>query len=384
MRFAQPIRKSLLGLAFALGASAPVIAAEAAPQFKVDPFWPQQLPNNWALGEISGLAVDAQDNVWVIHRPRSLNERETKAARTPPAAPCCIPAPPVIAFSPEGKVVAAWGGPGEGYDWPSNEHGVTVDPQGNVWILGNGNGPRGADGKADGSKADGHAIKFTRDGKFLFQLGKPGATKGSLAKDQIAKAPKIVFDAKGEEAYIADGYVNHRIVVYDAKTGAFKRHWGAYGNAPTDKEKPGINPKTNLPDQMETVHCVVRANDGLVYACDRQNQRIQVFESSGKFVREFLYNLPNLDQRIPGRVADMAVWQDKPQSYLVIADGNFEQVRIVRRDNGQEITTFGRQGTYAGEFMRLHVITTDAKGNIFTGEAGGYRVQKFVPATPIK
>ncbi|MGE3475576.1 MAG: hypothetical protein AB7H70_07185 [Rhodospirillaceae bacterium] len=378
------LRSSFVALALTLGLAAPVLAADAAPEFKVDPFWPQTLPNNWVLGEISGLAVDAQDNVWVIHRPRTLTARETKASRTPPAAPCCAAAPPVIAFSPEGKVVAAWGGPGQGYDWPSSEHGVTVDPQGNVWILGNGDGPLGADGKPDRSKADGHAIKFTRDGKFLFQLGKPGATKGSLDKNQLSKAPKIVFDAKGEEAYIADGYVNHRVIVYDAKTGAFKRMWGAYGNAPTDKDKPGLDPKTNLPDQMETVHCVVRANDGLVYACDRQNQRIQVFESSGKFVKEFLYNMPNLDQRIPGRVADMAIWQDKAQSYLVIADGNYETVRIVSRENGQDVRTFGRQGTYAGEFSRLHVITTDSKGNVFTGEAGGHRVQKFAPNTPIK
>ncbi len=378
------ILHSFFALALTLGVAAPAIAADAAPEFKVDPFWPQTLPNNWVLGEISGLAVDAQDNVWVIHRPRTLTARETKAARTPPAAPCCVAAPPVIAFSPDGKVVAAWGGPGQGYDWPSSEHGVTVDPQGNVWILGNGDGPLGADGKPDRTKADGHAIKFTRDGKFLFQLGKPGATKGSLDKNQLAKAPKVVFDAKGEEAYIADGYVNHRVVVYDAKTGAFKRMWGAYGNAPTDKEQPGLNPTTKHADQLEMVHCVARANDGLVYVCDRQNQRVQVFESSGKFVKEFLYNIPNLDQRIPGRVADMAIWQDKAQSYLVIADGNFETVRIVSRENGQELRTFGRQGTYAGEFSRLHVITTDSKGNVFTGEAGGHRVQKFAPNTPIK
>jgi hypothetical protein len=380
MRFAR----SLLLLALAFSAGSPVLAADAVPQFKVDPFWPQTLPNNWQLGEISGLSVDAQDNVWVIHRPRSLDDRQTKAAANPPSAPCCIPAPPVIAFSPEGKVVAAWGGPGQGYDWPSNEHGVTVDPQGNVWILGNGNGPRGADGKPDTSKADGHAIKFTRDGKFLFQLGKPGATKGSVGNTQLAKAPKIVFDQKGEEAYVADGYVNHRIIVFDAKTGAFKRQWGAYGNPATDKKQPGINPKTNLPDQMQTIHCVVRANDGLVYACDRQNHRVQVFESSGKFVKEFLYAAPNVSQDYPGRVADMAVYQDKAQSYLVIADGNYENIRLVRRDNGEQVGTIGRQGTYAGEFMRLHVITTDSKGNIFTGEAGGLRVQKFVPSTPIK
>jgi len=360
-------------------------AAESPPQFKVDPFWPQTLPNNWTLGEISGVAVDADDNVWVIHRPGTLTPRETKAARNPPASPCCVPAPPVLAFSKDGQVIAAWGGPGQDYDWPSNEHGITVDPKGHVWVMGNGNGLPGPDGKPDG-KADGMALKFTRDGKFIMQIGGRGVTKGSRDTTIMAKPPKVVFDSEGKEAYFADGYTNRRVIVFDAETGAYKRMWGAYGNVPSDDAPASLNPKTKLPDQFALVHCVVRADDGMVYVCDRQHQRIQVFDSAGKFQKEFLYNTPTLDQSIPGRLADLAVWPDKAGTYLVIADGNFENIHIVRRDNGASVMTVGRQGRYAGEFSRLHVLAVDSRGNIFTGEAGGGRVQKFAvtAGTPAK
>lgn len=343
-------------------------AENPTPQLKVDPFWPRTLPNNWAIGQIAGLAVDAKDHVWVLHRPGSLVARETKAARTPPAATCCIPAPPVIEFDRSGKVVRAWGGPGEGYDWPSNEHGITVDPKGNVWILGNGNGS-----KSDRSAADGMALKFTADGKFLMQIGGRGPAKNSKDTTRLNKAAKVVFDAAGSEAYIADGYVNHRVIVFDANTGAFKRMWGAYGAAPTDTDESRASP----PTQFDVVHCVARAADGLVYVCDRQHHRIQVFESDGRFVTEFFYEEDNLDGDIPGKVADLAIWPDREQSLLIIADGNAEAVRLVRRDNGKAVTSVGRQGDYAGQFNRLHVLAVDSMGNIFTGEAGAKRVQKF-------
>lgn len=358
------------------GASMSVAAETAAPQMKVDPFWPKTLPNNWTLGQIAGLAVDAKDNVWVIQRPGSLTARETKAARTPPAASCCIPAPPVIEFDSAGQVVRAWGGPGKGYDWPSNEHGITVDPKGNVWILGNGSGPLDANGQPDRSLSDGMALKFTADGKFLLQIGGRGPAKDSQDTTRLNKAAKIVFDAQGNEAYIADGYVNHRVIVFDANTGAFKRMWGAYGKPPTDikvTDRSTGGPLT----QFNVVHCVVRAADGLVYVCDRQHHRIQVFKSDGSFVNEFSYLQDNLDGTIPGKVADLAIWPDRKQSMLIIADGNTEAVRLVRRDNGKPVTSIGRQGNYAGEFNNLHVLTVDSRGNIYTGEAGSNRVQKF-------
>ena len=136
-----------------------------APRFQVDPFWPKPLPNRWILGQVAGVAVDAQDHVWIVQRPKSLTEDERGATLSPPRSLCCAPAPPVMEFDAEGNLLQAWGGPGPGFDWPANEHGIYVDPQGNVWLAGNG-------------EKDSHIIKFTRDGRFLLQIGKPGASGG--------------------------------------------------------------------------------------------------------------------------------------------------------------------------------------------------------------
>jgi hypothetical protein len=232
----------------------------------------------------------------------------------------------------------------------------------------------GADGKPDRTRSDGMALKFTADGKFLLQIGGRGPAKNSRDTTRLNKAAKIVFDAAGKEAYIADGYVNHRVIVFDAHTGAFKRMWGAYGKPPTDEQAGSSGAPLT---QFAVVHCAMRAADGLVYVCDRQHHRVQVFESDGSFVEEFSYAQPYLDAGIPGRVADLALWPDRNQSFLIIADGNFEMIRLVRRDDGAAVTSIGRQGTYAGQFDRLHVLTVDSHGNIYTGEAGARRVQKF-------
>ncbi len=349
-------------------------AEATAPRFQVDPFWPQTLPNNWALGEIAGVAVDDRDHVWVIQRPGSLTPRETKAARTPAAASCCLPAPPVLEFDASGKVVRAWGGPGADYDWPSNEHGITIDPKGNVWILGNGNG--NSNDPKDRSMADGMALKFSADGNFLLQIGGRGLAKDSLDTTRLSKAAKVVFDAEGTEAYIADGYINQRVIVFDANTGAFKRMWGAYGKPPA-AHKLTESKSVSMPAQFNVVHCVVRATDGFVYVCDRQHHRIQVFRSDGSFVTEFFYGDENVDSTIPGKVADMAIWPDREQSMLIIADGNAEAVRLVKREDGRAVLSLGRQGDYAGQFNRLHVLAVDSRGNIYTGEAGAKRLQKF-------
>ena len=350
------------------------------PEFKVDPYWPKTLPNNWAIGEIAGIWVDNQDNVWVDQRPGTLTERETRGGT--PNVPCCVAAPPIIEFSPAGDVIRAWGGPGQGYDWPSNEHGVTVDPEGNVWVLGNGGGPRGADGKPDRTKGDGMALKFTVDGKFLMQIGGRG-TGNSLDTTRLNHAAKVVFDPKTKEAFIADGYGNHRVIVFDMDTGKFKRMWGAYGKPPTDDKDDGTDgayPLNAPPKQFATVHCIMRSNDALLYVCDRQNNRVQVFKEDGTFVKEFLY--PGKNDHFPGRVTDLGFWQDKNQSMLIINDGNTEAIHLVRRDDGKELMQFGRPGNYAGEFNRQHVLAADSHGDIFAGEAGAHRVQKFAPSVP--
>src|SRR5215204_313028 len=184
------------------------------PTFRVDPFWPKPLPNRWILGAVAGVAVDARDHVWVTHRPSTLQPNETRSIWKA--------APPVLEFDADGTLVASWGGPGTGYDWPQLEHGIHIDAQDNVWL--------GA-----GGERDAHILKFTRAGKFLMQIGKPGQSKGSNDTANLGAPANIVVDAAANELYVADGYVNHRVIVFDAATGAYKRHWGAYGRMPDDR-----------------------------------------------------------------------------------------------------------------------------------------------------
>ena len=340
-------------------------------EYAVDTNWPQlPLPNNWVIGEVGGIWVDEQDHVWIVHRPSTLVSYELGAAATPPYSVCCVAAPPVIEFDPSGKVVRAWGGPGEGYEWPSTEHGISVDHKGNVWIGGSATRPR-----TDGAPADGMVLKFTRDGKFLLQIGHAGPSKGSLDTTQLSGAADIFVDPVENEAYVADGYGNHRVIVFDADTGTFKRMWGAYGKPPTDNEISREGSRDELPNQFRNVHCVEIARDGLVYVCDRDNNRMQVFKKDGAFVSERFY-LKNT--RGAGTVGNISFWPDSEQSIMAITDiGNF-LIRLVDRDGGDIISTFGHYGNYAGQMNRLHQAAFDSQGNLFTSEAAGKRVQKFV------
>src|SRR5213595_341297 len=231
--------------------------------YAVDAAWPKPLPNNWTLGQVAGIAVDARDHVWLIHRPKTLIDEEKGAALSPPRAKCCVAAPPVIEFDGEGNLLRAWGGPGAGYEWFENEHGIYVDTQGNVWVGGN-------------DPKDHQLIKFTPDGKFLMQIGRAGQTGGSNSPTLLGRPAHMEIDAAANELYIADGYGNKRVIVLDASTGAYKRHWGAYGRAPSDEKLPLYNPQS--PQFANPVHCVRLSNDGLVYVCDRQQPRAGVQE----------------------------------------------------------------------------------------------------------
>src|SRR5580692_2711382 len=236
-------------------------ATVQAPMFEVDPLWPKPLPNHWLMGMTIGVSVDAQDNVWIIHRQGSLEPGELHATTNPPTAMCCHPAPPVMEFDQDGNLLRHWGGPGAGYDWPKSEHGIMVDNDGNVWIGGNDN-------------ADDQILKFTGEGKFLQQIGHAGQTGGSNSHDLLGRPAHMMLDPAADELYVADGYKNRRVIVFDAKTGAFKRLWGAYGHVPSDEKLPPYSPSAPLPQQFgNPVHCVRLAHDGLVYVCDRANDR---------------------------------------------------------------------------------------------------------------
>jgi len=336
-----------------------------APMFEVDPFWPKPLPNHWILGATIGLAVDSRDHVYIIHRRDTFNERtEIGAATDPIKSDCCIPAPNVLEFDPDGNLVNHWGGPGEGYDWPSSNHGITVDHKDNIWIGGNGRG-------------DSHILKFTRDGKFLAQFGAADAGTDSNSQENFGGVAEISFDADANEAYVADGYRNKRVAVLDADTGKLKRYWGAYGNKPDDANLGPFTPGEEPAQQFRNpVHCAQPSNDGLIYVCDRVNNRLQVFKPDGTYITELFVK--------PNSLGDGAVWDisfspDPEQRFIYLADGTNRKIFIIERKTLEILTNFGDGGRNPGQFFAVHNIATDSKGNIYTTETyEGKRLQKFV------
>ena len=342
-------------------------ATVMAPRFEVDPMWPKPLPNHWVMGETIGVSVDAQGHIWVLHRPTSLEDNELHATKTPPWAKCCTPAPPVLEFDQAGNLVGHWGGPGPGYDWPLRNHGITVDYKGNVWIGGNDQGV---------PSHDHMLLKFTHEGKFLMQIGKPSQSKGSDDVENLRLPAKTFVDPKTNELYVADGYGNHRVIVFDADTGQYKRHWGAYGHKPDDTIVP-YQPSDPPSQQFRNpVHCVMLSHDDLLYVCDRGNDRIQVFKPDGTFVKEAFIEKETLGS---GSVFDIAFSPDAQQKYIYLADGENQQVHILDRQSLEVLTSFGDGGRQPGQFYGVHSIATDAKGNIYTTETyRGQRVQKFI------
>ena len=373
--------------------------------------WPKPLPNHWVIGQTIGVSVDAQDHVWIIHRAGALERMEVYAAANPPAAECCAPAPPVLEFDQEGNLIGHWGGEdGPGYEWPASNHGITVDYKGNVWIGGNGrtraaNGPEEAGGAAAAGRAapaqaqgkqaekgaggagrapggpplyhDSMVLKFTQDGKFLMAIGKAGASQGSNDTANLGLPAKMFVDPKTNELYVADGYGNHRVIVYDADTGQFKRYWGAYGNKPDDMNlgpyRPGQPPAQQF---RNPVHCAELSHDNLLYVCDRRNDRIQVFKPDGTFVKEVFIAPNTLGD---GSAWDIAFSKDPQQKYIYLVDGSNEKIYIMLRETLEILTSFGDGGRQPGQFYAVHSIATDSKGNIYTTETyRGQRVQRFM------
>jgi DNA-binding beta-propeller fold protein YncE len=347
-----------------------------APRFEVDPFWPKPLPNHWVLGNAIGVWVDDQDVVWIINRGSATLADNEKALELK-AGDCCMGAPPVLAYDAAGNLVRHWGGAGQGYDWPASNHGIFVDHAGSVWIGGNGAG-------------DSHILKFTKDGKFLKQFGKPNARAGAKnsqgqptyaggSNDQanFGRVAKIFVDPKANEAFVADGYLNKRVAVLDATTGQMKRYWGAYGNKPDDSDLGPYRPEAPPAQQFRNpVHCADLSNDGFLYVCDRVNDRLQVFRPDGTFVKEMFIAK---NTKASGSVWDVAFSKDPAQRYLYLADGINNRIYVIQRDTLQVLTSFGDGGRQPGQFYGVHSIAVDSKGNIYTTETWeGKRVQKFV------
>ena len=357
--------------AILLSANALATCAQDVPKYQVDPFWPQELPNNWILGQVGGLAVDREDHIWVLQRPASDTVDEVGASLTPPRSQCCIAAPPVLEFDNQGHLLHSWGGPGKGFDWPKTEHAIYVDRDENVWISGNG-------------PTDRHVLKFKKDGHFLMQIGHPSSDPpDSMRTDILGRPAGIEVDSDAHEVYIADGYMNKRVIVFDSDTGAFKRLWGAYGNPPKDIAAGPYNPGAPRDQQFRNpVHCVHISQDGLVYVCDRANDRVQVFTKQGKFVKEFPVRPETLGI---GSVWQLAFSNDERQKFLLVADGENNVIWTLRREDGAVLGQTGHNGRNAGQFHWLHQLVSDSHGNLYTGEVDtGKRLQKFVLVNPGK
>jgi DNA-binding beta-propeller fold protein YncE len=364
-RCAKVLVRVGIASAILLSVDALTTFAQDAPTYRVDPFWPQELPNNWIMGQIGGLAVDREDHIWVLQRPASNTVDEIGASLTPPRSQCCIAAPPVLEFDKQGHLLHSWGGPGEGFDWPKSEHGIYVDKDGNVWIGGSG-------------PIDRHVLKFKSDGHFLLQIGHPSSDPpNSLRTDILGRPAGIEVDSEAHEVYIADGYMNKRLIVFDSNTGVFKRLWGAYGNFPNDADAGSY--KTGAPPDQQfrnPVHCVHISRDGLVYVCDRVNDRMQVFTKQGKFIKEFTLRPETLGI---GSVWQFAFSTDEQQKFLLVADGENNVIWTVRREDGAVMGQTGHNGRNAGQFHWIHQIASDSSGDLYTGEVDtGKRIQKFV------
>ena len=367
------IRRSLSALASTLAVLSLVVAVTAQqastlrpPTFQVDPAWPT-IPNNWVLGEVTSIAVDPSDHIWVLHRPRSI-----------PADRRANAAPPVLEFDAAGKLLSSWGGDAPGYDWPEREHGIYVDAKGFVWISGNGGWPKPS---AAGS-GDDMILKFTPAGKLVMQIGRRGQSTGNADTANVHQPGDVFVHAPTNELYVADGYGNQRVVVFDAESGKFKRTWGAFGNTPPAAMAPNppvpaaTQPEGDGPPQFGLVHAVKVSNDGIVYVADRTNNRVQTFTTAGKYLRQVSLAAEGNVRPVP---AHFAFSPDAKQQYLYVVDSGPMKVAIFDRQTLTQIGSVGMRGPKPGEFDIVHHMAADSKGNLYTAEiVTNRRAQRFV------
>jgi hypothetical protein len=345
-------------------AQSPVSAA-GMPTFQVDPTWPR-IPNGWTLGIVSSIRVDERDHVWILRRPRSVPADQTG----PPGA--------LLEFDADGNFLQQWGGPGDGYDWPENEHSFDVDPNGFIWITGN--NPNFLRSKPD-QKHDDMLLKFTKTGRFVLQIGGRNRSGGVKDTKSVHEAADCAFYAKTNEIFVADGYGNRRLVVFDGATGAFKRMWGAFGRPPVDRTEvpygaPGVFDGGEGPEHFGIVHAVRVSTDGLVYVGDRDNRRVQVFTIDGKYLKQVFINM----SAGPSRTAcGIAFSPDAAQRLLYVCDFDHGRIFVFDRAPLAPLGSFGAKGTARGEFVDPHYLATDSKGNLYSSEtAGGRRAQRFI------
>jgi hypothetical protein len=330
----------------ALHAQATPARTHSLPIFAVDRAWPK-VPAKWKLGDASSFAVDAKDDVWLLHRPRSLKPADAAMA-----------APPVIVFDTAGDFIKAWGGAGNGYEWPEREHGIHLDYKGFVWLGGNNCPTNGLPGLKP--VADDQLLKFTQEGKFVMQIGHSNRSKGNADTENLHRAADVWVHPPTNELFVADGYGNHRVAVFDADSGAFKRMWGAFGNKPADDDHCDVVAPKSFPDgpgpqNFSTVHAIRVARDGMVYVADRENRRVQVFTTGGTFVKQLIRTATPFAR-------DLALSPDPEQQFLYV--GNGDDIVVVDRKTLEIAGSIKVAGMIGGG----HQIATDSKGNIYIAQ----------------
>jgi DNA-binding beta-propeller fold protein YncE len=336
-----------------------------APQFAVDPNWPS-IPNNWVLGEVTSISVDRHDHIWVLHVPQSIPEAQRANA-----------APPVLEFDAAGKLLSSWGGPSTGV-WPGREHGIFVDAKDFVWIGGRAGWPR----QTTSGVSDDMILKFTRTGKLVMQIGRSGQSKGNTDTENVHQATDVFVDTDAKEVFVADGYGNKRVIVFDSESGVFKRMWGAFGNPPPSTlgpNAPAPQPQTTPegPPEFGLPHAIKVSRDGVVYLADRINNRIQMFTTAGKFLKQV--RVTNDGSTVVPVPAGFAFSPDKKQQFLYVVDSGPMRVVIFDRATMTQIGVIGMKGSKAGEFDIVHHMAADSKGNLYTAEiVNQRRAQRFV------
>ncbi len=337
-----------------------------APSFTVDPTWPTEMPDLWIMGSITGVFVDARDHVWVTHLEETLTPEEISAVQDPPIGSCCRPAPAVVEFDADGNVVQGWGDPSQDISvYPRNPHGIFVDHNDFVWV---------------GSYQHHRVQKFTRSGELVMTLGEYDVTEGSNSTTHLGGPAGIWVDPSTNEAFVADGYRNRRVIVFDGETGEYLRHWGAYGNQPDDEARTPRGTPETPPAEFSTVHGITGSSDGLIYVADRRGNRVQVFQQDGTFVAETFLAPETLAS---GSSFVPVLSRDPDQQWLYLADGTNHKVWILRRSDLEVVGEFGRGGRQVGQFLRPHGMSIDAQGNLYIGEAStGRRIQKFTLRAP--
>ena len=372
-----------------LFAFAPLLTlqAESAPVYKVDPFWPKPLPNKWSIQQVVDVQIDKDDHVWMVNRLDARPD-EMAAATKPPRAECCVPGPEILEFDTAGNLIKSWGSQDAVPGWPVRLQSMNVDRSGNIWISGTAQGDS--------------IIKLSGDGKLLWDFGHRVPKDQPVKQDNQQTATlngigAFALDEDAHEIYVADGFANKRILVYDMDSGAFKRGWGGHGIPLSEIDNdpaPPYDISGPPPDQMQfapVLHCVLLSKDGLVYVCERGSDRIQVFTKQGKFVTSYFVH-PSTQSRGPncggpfsmkdgpcGTIFHLTFSADRQQKYVMVADGTNNTVWVLNRKDGTVVSSFGGNGRYAGQFHWIDAITVDSKGNLYTGEVeDGKRIQKFV------